>query len=223
MEQALGVQTSSVPMFQKSSLLLFCGYFFLLLGMVGLDQTTKFHAEKLFLESYDEHDMRSYRSSQLRIGTLGLSPSRVHELADENLKPSANWLDFHFTYVRNPGAAWGSFADMPEPYRLWAFYFVTLLASCLVVYLFRSAEPGLRVTRTALVFIFAGAMGNFADRVSLSYVIDFLQFHWKIFGWEYSFPVFNVADISINVGMVLMFIDMIANERLLKKQEVPAI
>lgn len=205
---------------QKSSFLLYFGYLFLLLSMIGLDQTTKLHAEKTYLESFDSSDIRTYRSTQERIKTWGVSPSLATENNLESKDVTENWLDFHFTYVRNPGAAWGSFANLPEPYRLWAFYLVTLLASALVVYLFRSSHGGLRVTRTALVFIFAGAMGNFLDRVQLTYVIDFIQFHWKIFGWEYSFPVFNVADISINIGMGLMLIDMLVNETALKKKNL---
>ena len=43
-------------------------------------------------------------------------------------------------------------------------------------------------------------------------MIDFLHLHWKVFGWEYSFPVFNWADVAINLGIFLMVLDMIIQE-----------
>jgi signal peptidase II len=54
--------------------------------------------------------------------------------------------------------------------------------------------------------------------VLLKYVIDWLHFHWKIFGWEYSFPVFNWADVAINVGIGLMILDSILHEVALRKR-----
>jgi signal peptidase II len=128
-----------------------------------------------------------------------------------------NWVDFHLTYVRNPGAAWGSFANAPENIRLWLFYAVTVFVSGMILYLFKSSHPGQRLARTALVLVLSGAAGNFIDRLLLKYVIDFLHFHWKVFGWEYSFPVFNWADIAINVGIALMLIDMVLQEISLRK------
>lgn len=208
---------------KKSSWALFFGYVLLCLSLIILDQSTKLHAEANYMVSYHDTDLRSYRSGQMKVFTLGVSPSLVGEQNLEMSDLTKNWLDFQLTYVRNPGAAWGSFSNMPEPYRLWAFYGVTLLATVLIAYLFKTSEAGLRVTRTALVFIFAGAMGNFVDRVMLNYVIDWLQFHWKIWGWEYSFPVFNVADIAINIGLGLMILDMIINEILSRRKKIPVL
>jgi signal peptidase II len=55
---------------------------------------------------------------------------------------------------------------------------------------------GGRLTRASLVLILAGALGNYADRLSRGYVVDFIHFpHW---------PVFNVADICVTVGVVLL-------------------
>jgi signal peptidase II len=81
------------------------------------------------------------------------------------------------------------------------------VAVVIVARMFRQSPVSKVLFRTALTMILAGAIGNFCDRLMLKYVIDWLHFHWTIFGWEYSFPVFNVADISIDVGIGLILID----------------
>ena len=54
-----------------------------------------------------------------------------------------------------------------------------------------------------MAFILGGALGNLYDRVSLGYVIDFLDFHWS--GWH--FPAFNIADSAITLGAILIILD----------------
>ncbi|NBO39224.1 signal peptidase II [bacterium] len=196
---------------------LMIGYILLFLATVGLDQTTKFHAQRQFMAWSHETDLRSYRGDSSRVLTLGVSPSLALEKGYTRDKVTSNWLDFHLTYVRNPGAAWGSFANAPEHIRLWLFYAVTVFVSGMILYLFRSAHPGQRLARTALVLVLAGAAGNFVDRLLLKYVIDWLHFHWRAIGWEYSFPVFNWADVAINVGIALMLIDMLLQEIALRR------
>lgn len=201
----------------KRSRGLMIGYILLFLATVGLDQTTKFHAQQRYMAWSHESDLRSYRGDSARIMTLGVSPTLANEKSLDRSQVTANWLDFHLTYVRNPGAAWGAFANAPESIRLWLFYAVTVFVSGMIVYLFKNAHPGQRLARTALILVLAGAAGNFIDRLLLRYVIDWLHFHWRIFGWEYSFPVFNWADVSINIGIGLMLLDMLLQEVALRK------
>ena len=54
-----------------------------------------------------------------------------------------------------------------------------------------------------MAFILGGALGNLYDRVSLGYVVDFLDFHWS--GWH--FPAFNIADSAITLGAILIILD----------------
>jgi signal peptidase II len=202
----------------RSSRALIIGYILLFLTTIAFDQTTKYHAQQRFLTWSHETDLRGYRGDSLRVMTLGISPTYATEKGIAYDKRSLNnWVDFHLTYVRNPGAAWGSFANVPEKIRLWVFYAVTVFVSGMILYLLKSSHPGHRLARTALVMVLAGAFGNFIDRLLLKYVIDWIHFHWKIFGWEYSFPVFNWADVAINVGIALMVIDMIIQEIALRK------
>lgn len=202
----------------RSSRAVIIGYILLFLTTIAFDQTTKYHAQQRFLTWSHETDLRSYRGDSHRVFTLGISPSYATEKGlSVDRRSLNNWLDFHLTYVRNPGAAWGSFSNVPEKIRLWVFYAVTVFVSGMILYLLKSSHPGHRLARTALVMVLAGAFGNFIDRLALKYVIDWLHLHWKVFGWEYSFPVFNWADVAINVGIALMVIDMIIQEIDLRK------
>lgn len=205
-------------MFSTKSKLLSLGYVLLFLSSVVFDQSTKLHSEKSFLLWSHATDARSYRSDKARVSTWGVSPSLARERQLPASDVTANWVDFHLTYVRNPGAAWGSFSNAPEMLRIWGFYAITLFVSGLIVTLFRSTHPGQRLARASLVLVLSGAAGNFIDRLFLRYVIDWLQFHWRIAGWEYSFPVFNWADVVINVGIALMVVDMLFTELLARRK-----
>lgn len=211
-------------------------YALLFLSVVGLDQTTKWHSEKAFLAHSDPRDSEIYQARHSLVFGLGTSPGEV-EIAARNAEagaapggtpepiptPSRNWLEFNVTYLRNHGAVWGIFSDLAPTLRLGLFYSVTVVAVFGVLYLFRKTPPSNRVYRSALIFILAGAVGNFIDRLLLTYVIDWIHFQWHLLGWEYSFPVFNVADISIDVGIGLMLLDMILVEwRARKGIEAPA-
>jgi signal peptidase II len=55
-----------------------------------------------------------------------------------------------------------------------------------------------------LGLILGGAIGNLIDRARLGYVVDFLDLYWRGHHW----PTFNVADVGISVGVVLLVIDM---------------
>ena len=102
------------------------------------------------------------------------------------------------TNVHNTGAAWG----MLSGFR-WLFIPMTLIVAGLLIYIIIRFNKKLTVfSRITLALLFAGAVGNFIDRVALSYVRDFID----ITPW-FSFPVFNVADSSLSVGCVFLVID----------------
>lgn len=98
---------------------------------------------------------------------------------------------FEIHYIRNPGAAWGLFAN-----RQILFYIGTIIAFILGIWFYRRcAKSGHFLDfQIIIVLILAGAMGNFIDRIRFQYVIDFLYF--KLI----DFPVFNVADCYVTIG-----------------------
>jgi lipoprotein signal peptidase len=61
-----------------------------------------------------------------------------------------------------------------------------------------------------LSMVFAGALGNYIDRVRFQYVIDFLDFHYK---QVWSYPAFNVADSFISIGVALILYDAFKNKK----------
>ena len=99
---------------------------------------------------------------------------------------------FHFTYIRNTGAAWGMFSGQNLTLSLLAF--VMLIA--LVIFRRRILPPG-RLHRVALGLLCGGIAGNLFDRLRLDYVTDFLDFHVRTWHW----PAFNIADAAICTGV----------------------
>ena len=110
---------------------------------------------------------------------------------------------FDLLYARNRGAAFGLFNDLSPEMSFVFFISVSVVALVVLGYLFfsitRQYETYLALTIT---FIFAGALGNFTDRMRLGFVVDFLHFHWNDWYW----PTFNVADISISIGAGMLIV-----------------
>ncbi|BAZ38009.1 lipoprotein signal peptidase [Calothrix sp. NIES-4101] len=102
---------------------------------------------------------------------------------------------FHFTYVRNYGAAFNILDGQVDSLK-WLSLFVSLGLVGLAVF-----APELEFwERLGYGFILGGAMGNGIDRFVLGYVVDFLDFRLI------NFPVFNFADVFINIGIACLLI-----------------
>lgn len=106
---------------------------------------------------------------------------------------------FYFSYAENTGSAFSFLAD-----KSWAQTFFKALTALallvfvfLTIYFFKKNQKWLTVS---FVVTIAGTIGNFIDRLALNYVRDFISF---IFG-GYRFPVFNVADICLVVGVIMI-------------------
>jgi signal peptidase II len=118
---------------------------------------------------------------------------------------------FHLTYVRNKGAAFSFLSN--ASWRLPFFISVSIIAALVILIAFRKLRDDQKLAHTSLALIFSGAVGNLIDRIRLGEVIDFLDAHW----YQHHWPAFNVADSLICVGVFLLAIDMILEEKRLKK------
>nr|WP_277812874.1 signal peptidase II [Anoxybacillus flavithermus] len=103
----------------------------------------------------------------------------------------------YMTSHRNRGAAWGMLQG-----QFWLFYIITVVVVVGIVIYIQRLQPTQRLFGVALGLMLGGALGNFIDRVFRKEVVDFI--HAYIF--DYSFPIFNVADAALTIGVALMFI-----------------
>ena len=115
---------------------------------------------------------------------------------------------FHITYVQNTGMAWSMLSGQQFLLSLAAFIAIGVMLWVLIC---RKPDA---VTTVSIGFMMAGAAGNLIDRLMFNYVRDFLNFY--IFG--YDFPVFNVADIALCIGVGLLILDAFIEERKEKAQ-----
>lgn len=101
----------------------------------------------------------------------------------------------NLVYVENRGASFGMLQG-----KLWLFLTLTVIAlAAFLVFLYKKRDGHL-LLRLSLALIIAGTVGNFIDRVKAGYVVDMLEFGF------FDFPVFNIADSALTVGVTLFAI-----------------
>lgn len=106
----------------------------------------------------------------------------------------------NITSHRNNGAAWGILSG-----KMFFFYIITvIILIVLVLFFIKEAQYNLFM-QLAISLLFAGALGNFIDRLLNGEVVDFID--TNIFG--YDFPIFNVADSSLTIGVILVIIALL--------------
>lgn len=106
----------------------------------------------------------------------------------------------NITSHRNNGAAWGILSG-----KMGFFYIITLII-LVVLIIFYIKETKYNVfMQVAISLLFAGALGNFIDRLFNGEVVDFID--TNIFG--YDFPIFNIADSSLTIGVIFVIIALV--------------
>ncbi|MDF2611068.1 MAG: hypothetical protein K0R92_2542 [Lachnospiraceae bacterium] len=104
---------------------------------------------------------------------------------------------FQFRYHENTGAVWGILND--KTYLLALVSFVIMIG-ILYFYIKIPSDKRYDLLKIVIVFIAAGALGNFIDRIFRQYVVDFLYFELI------DFPIFNIADSYITVAAISLII-----------------
>ncbi len=107
---------------------------------------------------------------------------------------------FQFYYLENRGAALGLLQGRRTVFIIITFVVLAVVA---VLYVRIPYERKYRILRVLMVFIAAGAVGNFIDRISQGYVVDFLYFD------IIDFPVFNVADCYVTISVIVLILVLI--------------
>ena len=111
---------------------------------------------------------------------------------------------FSLTLVHNPGAAFGLLKGWT-----WLFVMIALLTGVFILmYLAIYRQEDVLVS-WALVLILSGAVGNLIDRIQYNHVIDYILLYYQDWSW----PVFNFADIIINIGVGLILLDFVIEIR----------
>jgi signal peptidase II len=129
-----------------------------------------------------------------------LAKTKLYPYNDVKLIPG--YLDL--TYVENRGAAFGIFRDK----KILLIGVTALVIAFMIFYLFKNRNMN-RWMKLSIILIIGGAIGNLIDRVYLGYVIDYIHFYIRdIFDW----PVFNVADISVVCGTILLALNLLTTK-----------
>lgn len=108
---------------------------------------------------------------------------------------------FSWYHVRNYGAAFSFLADQGG-WQKYFFSIMSFVASIALIVWMKKTDISEKFKLLSLSLILAGAVGNLIDRLAYGYVIDFIDLHYQDFYW----PVFNLADIFISVGIFLLII-----------------
>lgn len=111
---------------------------------------------------------------------------------------------FSLSYLENRGAAWGIFQGKTK-----FLLIISIIIIIGMIYFIFKYKPKNILMRISLSFIIGGAVGNMYDRMVHKYVVDFIYFHYKDI---YSFPTFNVADMSVVLGTILLALCLIKDD-----------
>ncbi len=149
---------------------------------------------------------------------LGIVVDQITKKHFQNLEGTVTVIKdfFYFSLVYNDGAAWSFLSGVS-----WAqtfFKVLTVLALVVfVVFLIYAYKNKYSWLKIALSLVIAGTVGNFIDRICIGSVVDFLSFYF--FGW--GFPIFNVADILLVIGTIMLIIHMLFIDKwaIFKKNE----
>lgn len=118
-----------------------------------------------------------------------------------------------FTYIQNDGAAWSILEG-----EMMFFYIVTVVVVIAIIYFLHKYGRESNLFGVSLAFVLGGAIGNFIDRLLYQYVIDMIRLEFI------NFPIFNVADSALTIGVILMivyilFFDEEKTQKEIKKDE----
>lgn len=123
----------------------------------------------------------------------------ITELSLHQSSPGINPI-FEFYYIQNTGAGWGILEG-----RRWLFIIITVVIVSYLLYLMYHTDSKQKLTQIAYGLLIGGAIGNFIDRLLNGYVVDMIRLTFI------NFPIFNVADIALTLGVCCLIVMIIFN------------
>ncbi|MBI5609142.1 MAG: signal peptidase II, partial [Deltaproteobacteria bacterium] len=158
-------------------------------------------------------DQHSYVVTAHRLDPdASFANGRAYALLDRALPVLDGPLHGDIVYAENKGAAFSFLESAPPMFRWGLFVAVSSIASLVMIWWLARGVLFSALSAWSLAAILAGAMGNLVDRARYTVVIDFIYNYILVDGRVVGWPVYNVADIGITVGVIL-----IALESLLRK------
>ena len=140
---------------------------------------------------------------------------KTKEIVNEEIKSQSITVIenfFNFTYVENHAIAFGMLENLDAKFRMPIIFILPLLATFLCFYFVWK----IRKTKFSLLLpfflILGGAYGNILDRAMNGYVTDFIHLHYF---HDYNFYVFNIADVLVNAGFILLLLQYKSFNKLL--------
>lgn len=109
---------------------------------------------------------------------------------------------FNWTLMHNTGAAF-SFLSDASGWQRWFFSIIAIFVSVGITFWMKRLQSNQVWLAISLALILGGALGNVWDRLTLGYVVDFIQVYYD----KWAFPAFNIADSAITVGAAILVID----------------
>jgi signal peptidase II len=116
---------------------------------------------------------------------------------------------FYLTYTKNDGAAWSSFSGQR--------YLLIAISIVIIIFVFGYLRKKKKISKLEILgfsLLLGGALGNLLDRIIYGYVIDYLDFNL----FNYNYPIFNLADSCVVLGVVVILIETIIQDQKNKKQ-----
>jgi signal peptidase II len=124
-----------------------------------------------------------------------------------------------FIFAQNPGGAWSFARGLPEGLRRPFFLFISAAAIVFIVSIYRRVHRDQTAMKWGLPLALGGAIGNLVDRIRYGWVIDFIDMYTVRGGREHHWPTYNVADVAIVAGVLLMGFSMISASRRARLEE----
>ena len=116
---------------------------------------------------------------------------------------------FGFTYIPNPGAAFGLFGNAAASVRSLFLIGISITALAVLFFMYARLTEKSILIHISIGMIIGGGVGNLIDRIRLRWVIDFLDLHWQGYHW----PTFNIADFAITIGTIILMFNVLFHQR----------